>query len=167
VSVCWNGAGSPTVALHRERSPLNDISAGSLLLKPRDFDIDLLCEFEPAIFIVTPVLKAFDGTRIPGPDWLTKILFSGRSSRAKTYFIYGGGWPADPASPPGLIGNSWFGTSYNQAILNGPAERALRMGDYAFFRPHQSEGILLQFGPLLVVEDGHVVDEWAPFTETG
>jgi D-serine deaminase-like pyridoxal phosphate-dependent protein len=165
-SMCWNGAGSPTVALHRERSPLNDISAGSLLLKPTDFDIDLLSEFEPAIFIATPVLKALDGTRIPGPNWLSKLLFNSRVARAKTYFIYGGGWLAETASPPRLIGNSWFGTSYNQAMLNGPAEHALQVDDYVFFRPHQSEGMLLQFGPLLVVENERLVDEWAPFTES-
>jgi hypothetical protein len=38
----FNGAGSPTVLLHHERkdSPINDIAAGSLFVKPTDFDID-------------------------------------------------------------------------------------------------------------------------------
>lgn len=164
-TLCWNGAGSPTVALHRHNSPLNDVSAGSALLKPLEFDIDLLAEFEPAVFITTPVLKAQDGTRLPGPAWLSKLLFGGRAQRARSYFIYGGGWPAQPASPVGLLPNKQFGLSFNQSILNGPREHALAVNDTVFFRPYQSEGTLLHYGPVRVIEDGRVVDEWLPFGE--
>lgn len=163
--ICYNGAGSPTIALHHQRTPLNDISAGSALLKPTDFDIDLLSAFEPTVFIATPVIKAMDHTRLPGPGWLSKTLFGWNSERDRTYFIYGGGWPAEPASPPGLIANTWFGTSYNQAILNGPKQHALAVDDTVFFRPHQSEGTLLHFGPVRVIENGRVAEEWAPFGE--
>ncbi|HEX7341810.1 MAG TPA: alanine racemase [Rhodanobacteraceae bacterium] len=164
-SACWNGAGSPTVALHRHGSPLNDVAAGSLLLKPAEFDIDLLTDFEPAIFIVTPVLKVLEGTRLPGPGWLSTLLYAGHATRARSYFIYGGGWPADPASPPGLKANQHFGVSFNQAIWNGPAQPALAVNDSVFFRPWQSEGTLLHYGPVRVVEDGVVIDEWMPFAE--
>ncbi|TCV93412.1 D-serine deaminase-like pyridoxal phosphate-dependent protein [Luteibacter rhizovicinus] len=164
--MCWNGAGSPTVALHRYDSPLNDVSAGSALLKPLEFDIDLLAEFEPAIFITTPVLKAQDGTRLPGPAWLSKLLFGGRARRARSYFIYGGGWPAQPASPVGLQPNKQFGLSFNQSILNGPREHALAVNDTVFFRPYQSEGSLLHYGPVHVIDNGRIVDAWMPFGET-
>lgn len=163
--LCWNGAGSPTVALHRQNSPLNDVATGSALLKPLEFDTDLLQAFEPAVFIATPVLKASDGTRLPGPAWLSKLLFAGRAQRARSYFIYGGGWPAQPASPRGLIANQQFGLSFNQSILNGPRTPALAVDDMVFFRPYQSEGSLLHYGPVRVIEDGRVVDEWLPFDE--
>jgi len=164
-NLCWNGAGSPTVALHRQDSPLNDVATGSALLKPLEFDTDLLQAFEPAVFIATPVLKASDGTRLPGPAWLSKLLFAGRARRARSYFIYGGGWPAEPASPSGLIANRQFGLSFNQSILNGPRTPALAVDDMVFFRPYQSEGSLLHYGPVRVIEDGRVVDEWLPFDE--
>lgn len=164
-NICWNGAGSPTIALHQSDSPLNDVSAGSVLLKPLEFDTDLLAEFEPAVFVSTPVLKAQQGTRLPGPSWISKLLYVGRSSRACSYFIYGGGWPAEPVSPRGLLPNKHFGLSFNQAILNGPREHALAVNDTVFFRPYQSEGTLLHYGPVRVIEDDHVVDEWFPFGE--
>ncbi len=165
-TVCWNGAGSPTVALHHTgKSPINDVSAGSCLLKGTMFDLELLAEFEPAIFIASPILKAWDGTRLAGPTWLSKALFGGRSSRARTYFTYGGDWRAEVISPAQVVPNKFFGVSYNQAMFSGPKHHALGVNDFLFLRPHQSEGTLLQFGPLQVVEDGEVVDEWAPFTE--
>ncbi|MFC5743700.1 alanine racemase [Dyella tabacisoli] len=164
-AMCWNGAGSPTVALHRQHSPLNDVSAGSALLKPLEFDIEPLAEFEPAIFVTTPVLKAQRGTRLPGPPWLSKLLYGGRANRAHSYFIYGGGWPAEPVSPAGLVTNKQFGLSFNQSILNGPRTPALAVNDTVFFRPYQSEGTLLHYGPIRVIDDGLVVDEWLPFGE--
>lgn len=162
---CWNGAGSPTVAMHGGDSPLNDISAGSVLLKSTDFDIDLLAAFEPALFIATPVLKSLPGTRLPGPPWFSRMLFGWPRAPRQTYFMYGGGWPAKPVSPPGLRANPLFGTSYNQAIYTGPASPALAVNELIFLRPHQSEGILLHFGPIHVFEGGRIVDVWSPFKE--
>lgn len=162
-SACWNGAGSPTIPLHQHASPLNEVSAGSVLLKPLAFDTQPLASFEPAIFIATPVLKAFDGTRLPGPGWLSTLLYAGRRHRARSYFVHGGGWPAMPVSPRGLTENRQFGLSFNQAILNGPRDSLLDVDDLVFLRPHQSEGTLLHFGPVQVVEGGHVVDTWTPF----
>jgi len=165
-NICWNGAGSPTVALHRvAHSVLNEVSAGSCLLKGTMFDLPLLADFEPAVFIATPILKAFQGTRLAGPGWLSKLLFNGRAQRQRTYFTYGGDWRANIVSPPRVIENKYFGVSYNQAMFSGPDQTALGVDDFLFLRPHQSEGTLLQMGPLQVIENGRVIDEWAPFTE--
>lgn len=164
-TACWNGAGSPTVALHKHDSPLNDVSAGSAVLKPLEFDIDLLADFEPAIFVTTPVLKVQQRTRLPGPGWLSTLLYGGRAHRARSYFIYGGGWPAVAVSPHGLLPNKQFGLSFNQSILNGPREHALAVNDTVFFRPYQSEGTLLHYGPVRVIDEDRVVDEWLPFGE--
>jgi D-serine deaminase-like pyridoxal phosphate-dependent protein len=164
--LCWNGAGSPTVALHHRRhSVLNEVSAGSCLLKGTMFDLPLLADFEPAVFIASPILKSFEGTRLAGPAWLSGLLFGGRTRRQRSYFTYGGDWRADIVSPPQAIENKYFGVSYNQAMFSGPDRTALAVDDFLFLRPHQSEGTLLQMGALQVVENSRVIDTWLPFTE--
>ena len=164
--ICWNGAGSPTVSLHRSaHSVLNEVSAGSCLLKGTMFDLPLLADFEPAVFIASPILKAFEGTRLAGPAWLSTLLFAGRTQRQRTYFTYGGDWRADIVSPPRVIENKYFGVSYNQAMFSGPDQATLNVDDFLFLRPHQSEGTLLQMGPLQIVDNGRVIDTWLPFTE--
>ncbi|WP_033078723.1 hypothetical protein [Thalassotalea sp. ND16A] len=50
-ALCFNGAGSPTIALHKENTVANELSAGSCLVKPVDFDIPSLTTFTPAAFI--------------------------------------------------------------------------------------------------------------------
>lgn len=55
---------------------------------------------------------------------------------------------------------------FNQAILNGSRHTALRVGDYIFLRPHESESVLLQLGDLIVVHEGQIVDWWSVFSES-
>ncbi|MEL6867512.1 MAG: alanine racemase, partial [Bacteroidota bacterium] len=62
-NLTFNGAGSPTLKLHLSNSsPLNDISAGSCLVKPTTFDLSTLTDYKAACFIATPILKAFKNT---------------------------------------------------------------------------------------------------------
>ncbi len=58
-----------------------------------------------------------------------------------------------------------YGTSYNQAILNGPAAPALAADDWVFLRPHESEAVMLQFGDLLAVRGGEAAGRWPVFAE--
>ena len=67
---------------------------------------------------------------------------------------------ADFESPKGLQHNSLYGASTNQAMVNGSNKIKLNVDDHIFLRPHQSEFVFLQFGDLLVVSDGKVVDQW-------
>lgn len=151
-----NGAGSPTFRLHGKDSPLNEVSVGSALVKPSDFDLDLLGDFEPAAFIATPVLKALDGLRLPGVDALGKAWALWDGNRRRTFFIYGGKWMANPVSPPGITGNDLYGSSSNQAILNASPSARLAVDDQVFLRPTQSEAVLLQFGDLLLVRGDRI-----------
>lgn len=156
-----NGAGSPTFRLHGKDSPLNELSVGSALLKPGDFDLDLLADFEPAAFIATPVLKAMDGLHLPGVAALGDAWALWDSNRRRTFFVYGGKWLARPASPAGIADNSLYGSSSNQSILNASAATGLAVDDYVFLRPTQSEAVLLQFGDLALVRNGRI-ESWAP-----
>lgn len=157
-----NGAGSPTIRLHDESSPLNEVSAGSCLLKPTDFDLPLLGDFEPAAFIATPVLKKLDGLTLPGPLPIGSLWQGWDPNRATTLFIYGGKWMAKPESPAGLSENTVYGSSSNQMMLNGSAAQQLNVDDWIFLRPTQSEAVLLQFGDMLALDAEHTVQWWPP-----
>ncbi|GAA5133299.1 alanine racemase [Alloalcanivorax gelatiniphagus] len=161
----FNGAGSPTVALHGDETPLNELAVGSALVKPTDFDLDTLAEFEPAAFIAAPVLKAMDGLQLPGPLPLGDAWALWDPNRARTYFIYGGYWKAQPVSPPGIEANGLYGASTNQMMYNGADSTALEVNDQIFFRPTQSEFVLLQFGDLAAVSDGSLQDWWPPLPQ--
>lgn len=141
-----NGAGSPTFRLHGSASPLNDVSVGSALVKPTDFDLELLQDFEPAAFIATPVLKAMDGLQLPGVSALGDAWALWDRNRRRTFFVYGGKWMARFESPRGLADNGLYGSSSNQAIVNASRSTGLAVDDWIFLRPTQSEAVMLQFG---------------------
>jgi D-serine deaminase-like pyridoxal phosphate-dependent protein len=50
-------------------------------------------------------------------------------------------------------------------MLNGSAAVELGVDDYVFLRPTQSEAVMLQFGDLVVVRGGAVVDHWPVFRQ--
>lgn len=156
----FNGGGSPTLRLHKEDSPVNEIAAGSCLVKPTDFDRDLLADLEAAAFIATPILKVMDGTTIPGIEGMRRFFSLWNPNTERSYFIYGGLWQAHYESPPGLFDNSTYGKSSNQAIVNSSHTVALQVNDQIFMRPTQSERVLLEFGDLAVVSQGKLVDWW-------
>lgn len=159
-SLTFNGAGSPTFRLHRDNSPLNEVAAGSCLVKPTDFDLALLNDLEPACFIATPVLKVLEGTTIPGIEGLRGLLSAWDRNQQQTYFIYGGLWLAHYESPQGLQDNDLYGRSSNQAIVNGSHKVPLRVNDQIFLRPTQSERVLLDFGDLAVIKNGNISEWW-------
>ncbi len=161
----FNGAGSPTFSMYRKKSLLNDISVGSALVKPSNFDLKSLRAYEQALFIATPVLKKIEGIRIPYLESVGFILHKLKPRWRTTLFIYGGYWKAVPHSPAGLIINSLYGRSTNQEMLNGPANIDIGVDDYVFLRPSQSESVMLQFGDLFVVRGSEYVGRWPVFSQ--
>ncbi len=160
-----NTAGSPTYRLHEAESLSNDIAVGSALVKATDFDIDSLSEHKPAAFIAAPVLKSTGEIRIPGLDGKSKILSWWDINQRKTYFTYGGFWKARLRSPEGLRNSGLFGRSTNQEMVTGSPATGLEVNDQVFLRPTQSEFVFLQFGDLLAVRDGKIVDQWPVFEQ--
>lgn len=161
----FNGAGSPTYAYYETNTLLNDISVGSALLKPANFDLDSLANHQPAVFIATPVLKKHAGVTIPFLEPLAPVMKKLKRSWGTTLFIYGGYWKAVPHSPKGLATNSLYGRSTNQEMLNAPENIAVDVDDYIFLRPTQSESVMLQFGDLVVVRGAEIVDRWPVFSQ--
>ena len=162
-----NAGGSNTYAYYDAAAPCNELAIGSGLVKPTDFDTPGLAAHVPASFIATPVLKALDRTEIPGIERLTGLFRAWDPNTARAFYLYGGYWLADPVSPPGLQRNAIWGHSTNQDLLNGSTDVRLGVGDFVFFRPHQSEFVFLQFGELAVYDGGRIVAAWPVFPETG
>ncbi|MCP5130975.1 MAG: DSD1 family PLP-dependent enzyme [Pseudomonadales bacterium] len=163
--VVLNAGGSPTYEMYDEGSyPVNELAAGSCLVKPTDFDLPTLADHVPACYIATPVLKALDTLQIPGID-LGAVQSIWDPNRARTFFTYGGYWKARPESPEGLVNNSLYGRSTNQEMLNGSRRIHLEVDDWVFLRPTQSEFVFLQFGDIAVYDKGAIVERWPVFRE--
>jgi len=160
-SLCFNGAGSPSLLLHKDNTVANELCAGSCLVKPVDFDIPSLSQFTPAAFIATPVLKKMAGTQLPALEFAKDTLSLWDQNKQQTFFIYGGKWLAQYESPKGLQGNGLFGTSTNQAIINGSNKVDINVDDHVFLRPTQSEFVFLQFGNLLTYRNEKLEIQWS------
>lgn len=160
-----NSGGSQTALAYAGDSLINDVSIGSALLKPVDFDNPALAGLKPALFLATPVLKVQD-TRLPGPSFMTAVMQVLGQFPRRGCFIYGGRFMAEPVFPQGLRRNSLWGDSSNQQLLAMPAGCPLAPDDFVFFRPTQSEAVLQHFGPLQVLECGKIVREW-PVLQSG
>lgn len=143
----------------------NELSVGSALVQPADFDLPTLSEHQPAAFIAAPLLKVSDGLQMPGAPGLGRLMSLWDRRYEQTFFIDGGYWKAVPASPAKLTTNALYGRSSNQEMLNGPADITLAPDDFLFFRPTQSEVVLQDFGELLIYDsrEGAFPERWAPF----
>ncbi|MBF7729142.1 alanine racemase [Pseudomonas sp. N040] len=157
--LCFNGAGSPTFRYYDGDALLNDISAGSCLMKPTHYDLPILDDFEPSAFIASPVLKRLQGGRLPAMDGLGPVLRAWNPNQAQIYFAYGGNWLAEPESPPGLQPNFAY-ISSNQQGYNASDAVNIGVDDFIFLRPTQSEAVLLQFGDLLAVRGDQIEARW-------
>jgi D-serine deaminase-like pyridoxal phosphate-dependent protein len=163
--VLLNAGGSPTYQMYNEGDfPFNELSAGSCLVKPSDFDLPSLADHKPASYIATPVLKSLDTLEVPGID-LGGLMSAWNPNRKRSFFTYGGYWKAQPESPPGLIYNPLLGRSTNQEMLNGSSSVNLKADDWVFLRPTQSEFVFLQFGDIAVIDQGQITERWPVFSQ--
>jgi len=162
--LCFNGAGSPTFRYYKGNELLNDLSAGSCLMKPTHFDLPILEDFEASCFIATPVLKKLKGSHIPALEWTGPLLRAWDVNKRQTLFIYGGNWLSEPESPPGLTPHFAYASS-NQEGYNASNSVQVDVDDFVFMRPTQSESVLLQFDDLLAVRNGKIQHRWPVLTK--
>lgn len=164
----FNTAGSPSYQMHTQlssaESQCNELSAGSCIIKPLDFDLPSLADHQPASFIATPILKALDQTDIPGVNGLGDVMAWWNPNLKRSLFTYGGYWKAQPVSPEGLSYNPLYGRSSNQEMINASMKNPLEMNDWIFLRPTQSESVLLKFGDIAVYDGNSFVDYWSVFS---
>lgn len=156
-----NAAGSPTFRLHDGKGLANEVSVGSAALLPLDFEKPLLADLQPAAFIATPVLKSWPRFRLPeGATWLSRAAQTWDRNQARGFAIHGGHWLAEPVSPPGFQPSGLYGPSSNQQVMVASERVELQPDDHVFFRPRQSEAVLLQFGDLLLFDGEHISGSW-------
>ena len=155
-----NGGGSKTFMFHARGSVVDELSAGSCLLKPSDFDTAQLEAFQPALFIAAPILKVGEATSAQGAGWRERLRARWDPNHQRAIFLYGGKWMAHPLQPPGLRRNPRYGASTNQDLFNGSERTALEPDDHVFLRPTQSEAVMLQLGDLLALCDQRIVARW-------
>ena len=150
--LCLNTGGSLTFQAYGATDSATEVAFGSVLVKPSDFDRPSTAAFQPAAFIATPILKTMPGNALPGLEFLLR--------RKTDVAVFGGHYLAQPIYPEGFSYSSIFGRSSNQEVWTGPASSIVQPGDIALMRPTQSEAVLNQFGKVLAVRDGAVVQEW-------
>ena len=156
--LCLNGGGSPTFSFHVKHSVCNDLSFGSMLLKPTDFDLPQLRALQPALFIAAPILKTLAKIQLPGMELLDKLnipsLFQG-------VFIYGGYWMGQYVYPEGAKPHALYGRSTNQELVCVPKAYPVSLEDHIFLRPSQSEVVIPQFKHTYLYRAGHGVGKEA------
>lgn len=166
--VTLNTAGSPSYQLHTRLTAdqrfCTELSAGSCLVKPTDFDIATLDDHQAASFIATPILKTLDTAEIPGIPGLADMMVWWNPNLKRSLFTYGGNWKAQPTSPKGLSYNPVYGRSSNQEMLNASLQNPLEMDDWVFLRPTQSEAVFRQFGDIAIFNGEEITEQWSVFS---
>lgn len=157
--LCFNGGGSPTFSHHTTKSVCNDLSFGSILLKPSDFDSEFLRALQPALWIAAPVLKILPFTQLPSMALLDKL-----PHKCKALFIYGGYWLANYVYPHQAHTHVLYGRSSNQELVNVPKDCDIQVDDFVFLRPTQSEAIIPQFSELMLYRK-ITFETWQTFRE--
>lgn len=158
-SLVFNGAGSPTFRHYAGDTVVNDLSAGSCLMKPSHYDLPILEDFEASSFIASPVLKRQLGARLPALDWTGPLIRGWDVNQAQMYFAYSGNWLAECEAPPGLHPHFAY-TSSNQQGYTASNAVSLAVDDFIFLRPTQSEAVLLQFGDLVALRGDTIEARW-------
>ena len=162
-----NAGGSSTYPLYKksdiQSNFITEIATASALVKPTDFDVHTLEHHKPACFIAAPVLKLVKNPEIPMLKSASKFLNMIGLLPKQACFIYGGNWLASPCFPSGCKRSSILGHSSNQEMYEMKKNHSLKMDDYLFFRPTQSEAVFLQFGEIAVFEEGKIIDWWPIF----
>lgn len=154
-----NTGGSSTALHLPEGGPGNELTIGSAIVKPSDFDQPANAALHPALFIVSPVLKTVPHG-LPGHPALSRILRASGLIAPRIAFIYGGKWMAAPVWPEGLGTSPFYGPSSNQ---QGFALRGGGQPAQVILRPTQSEAVLQGFGALHLYDDGEITGQWAPY----
>ncbi len=167
----FNGGGSKTYALYRgmeKRSEIRDLSIGSAFLQPVHFDFYTLKAHRPAVWIAAPVLKKLKGNHVPFVESFNGLFRWWDPNRARSFYIYGGGWSQSIVSPGGLAvepltaGPPNANLLPNQSLLIGSEKVDIQQGDYVFFRPMEGDA-LLNFETIYAIKNGKVVAMWKSF----
>jgi D-serine deaminase-like pyridoxal phosphate-dependent protein len=162
----FNSGGSKTYRMFTAEEPVNDISAGSAIIKPATFSS--LDTHQPALFIAAPVIKKLPGVQLAFLEFAAGFMEWWNPNMGLSLYLYGGGWAAELVSPPGVGLNELAADPPNQNLLpnqslyHASRQTPVGIGDFVFFHPQQSDA-MSQFDEILVLRSGKLVDRWQPF----
>ena len=166
----FNSGGSSTYVLYNSSYVVNDIAAGSCVVKPSTFDFFTLKKHLPAIFIAAPILKKINSYEVPFLERFKWLIEWWDPNCRQTYYTYGGGWNEVVEAPEGVVVNALTASPPNenllpnQSMLNGSLSTKLEVGDFVFYRPKQGDAIF-QFRDIIVIRNGKIIASWKPFPE--
>jgi D-serine deaminase-like pyridoxal phosphate-dependent protein len=162
----FNSGGSKTYRMFTGEGPVNDISAGSAIVKPATFAG--LDNHRPALFIAAPVIKKLPGVQLAFLESVADWMAWWNPNMGLSLYLYGGGWAADIVSPPGIMLNELAADPPNQNLMpnqslyHASTRTPVGIGDFVFFHPQQSDA-MSQFEEILVLRGGKLVDKWHSF----
>ncbi len=164
-NLTFNSGGSTTYQLFHDTPEINDIAAGSCMVKPSSFQ--MLEDHKPALFIAAPVLKKLEGPQVAFLDFASDLLQKWDVNMEHALYLYGGGWAAEQVSPPGVKMNPLTAGPLNQNLLpnqslyNCSSSVKLNVGDFVFFHPQQGDAAF-QFEEIGVTRSGRLLETWKP-----
>lgn len=170
-SPVYNGGGSRTYHRYTDEldTPINDIAMGSAFFYPYNFADIPETELRRATFLASPVLKRIDPAELPFAPGLFPEMAQTDPNFEVSFYVIGGGFPAQQVSPTGLITNPLGPGSEgvnnllsNQAQWLGSREVPLQVGDFVFYHPWEGDGIRW-LSRLEVFRGGQLVDQWSTF----
>lgn len=167
----FNGGGSRTYHRYVDGldTPINDVAMGSAFFYPRHFADLATTGLRRATFLASPVLKRIDPAELPLAPGLLPDLARDNPDLEVSFYLVGGGFPADQVSPAGLVPNPIQpGTEgvnnllSNQAQWLGSRDVPLEVGDFVFYHPWEGDGVRW-LSRLDVFRGGELVDQWSTF----
>jgi D-serine deaminase-like pyridoxal phosphate-dependent protein len=143
-----NGGGTGSIERTAAEAAVTEVTAGSGFYASTLFDHYSSFSLQPAAFFALPVVRR------PSAEVVTVLgggyIASGAAEKTRL---------PTPALPAGLKLDPREGAGEVQTPLLGPGARSLRVGDRVYFRHAKAGELCERFNSLLLVEDGHVVDE--------
>jgi D-serine deaminase-like pyridoxal phosphate-dependent protein len=161
-NLIFQSGGSTTYPLYAtSETPVNDVAAGGGALRPGDYPDHVISALVPAIFVASSVLARYETPLLPFFDEAASArILGGR----KGVTLHGGGWPSRWSHPPDVrqaaLVSDPTGISLvpNQGLCTAPADTPLRVGDWVFQHPRQSD-VLFQFETIHLVRGGRLLEE--------
>ena len=167
----YNSGGSRTYHRFTDElnTPVNEIAMGSGFFYPLNFANLPETDLRRATFLASPVLKKVDPAQIPFVLGFLPGLAEDDPNLEVSFYLVGGGFPADVVHPEGLVPNEATSTSEgvnnlisNQAQWLGSREVPLEVGDFVFYHPWEGDGIRW-LSRLDVFRQGELIDQWSTF----
>ena len=161
-----NSGGSKTYQRFGTQHFVNEVAAGSCMVKPSTFSE--LKDHQPALFIAAPVVKENDGLTVPFLDDYSNALSVLDPNAVRSWYVYGGGWAADTVAPEGVSPTGIVSDPPNQNLMpnqslyNGPRKAQLNKGDFVFLQPQQGDA-MFQFEKIALIRNGQVTGYWDTF----